>query len=162
MQFIIPQFLDVEDKVIGPISVRQFVVLLVGTGLIFLNYELIANLSDNFWLFLGIAIFIGLLTFVTAFIRINGRPFHYFLINLFMTLKEPRLRIWNKEQTTTEHDRKNSPALPTTMVPMKKAPTASKLAVLSLVVDTGGAFHALPGNEEQPSIQVNRPTSPLS
>jgi hypothetical protein len=162
MQFIIPQFLDVEDKVIGPISVRQFVIILVGAGAIFLNYELIANLSNNFWVFLVVAIFIGLFTFVIAFIRINGRPFHYFLINLFTTMKEPRLRIWNKEQNTAELSQKAPPTLPTAMVPMKKAPTASKLAVLSLVVDTGGAFHALPGNQEPAGITVDRPNSPLS
>jgi hypothetical protein len=29
MQFVVPQFIDVEDKIIGPISVRQFLTLLV-------------------------------------------------------------------------------------------------------------------------------------
>jgi hypothetical protein len=28
-QFVVPQFIDVEDKIIGPISVRQFLTLMV-------------------------------------------------------------------------------------------------------------------------------------
>ena len=39
-QITVPQFLDVEDRIIGPITVRQFVILLVGSGLIFAAYKL--------------------------------------------------------------------------------------------------------------------------
>ena len=39
-QFTVPQFIDVEDKVIGPITVRQFIILLFGGGFIFIAYRL--------------------------------------------------------------------------------------------------------------------------
>ncbi|KKS92044.1 MAG: hypothetical protein UV69_C0039G0006, partial [Parcubacteria group bacterium GW2011_GWE2_43_12] len=29
-QFVVPQFIDVEDKIIGPITVRQFIIIMVG------------------------------------------------------------------------------------------------------------------------------------
>ncbi len=156
MQFVIPQFIDVEDKVIGPISVRQFVVMLAGGGLIFLNYELIYRLNNNFWFFLANALFLGACTLVFAFIKVNGRPFHYFLINFLSSLKEPRLRIWSKELTSGELRQQKVPAVtPTTVAPARKTLTASKLAVLTLVVDTGGAFRAS-SDEIEPTIRLDR------
>ena len=46
-QFVVPQFIDVEDKVIGPVTVRQFLILLVGGGVLFIAYRL-----SDFTLFL--------------------------------------------------------------------------------------------------------------
>lgn len=162
MQFVIPQFIDVEDKVIGPISVRQFITILIGAAVIFLNYELIYRLNNNFWFFFGTALVIGAATLVFAFIRVNGRPFHYFLLNFLATLKEPRLRIWSKEMSLHELKQKTPTAPPTRVATVKKAPTSSKLAVLSLIVDTGGAFRASSEAEEYPGVRVDRPLPPIS
>lgn len=35
-QFLVPQFIDVENKIIGPLTVRQFVIFLIAAGFIFL------------------------------------------------------------------------------------------------------------------------------
>lgn len=135
MQFVVPQFIDVEDKILGPISVRQFVILIVGTGLLFAAYRF-----ADFGLFLFEAFFIVVLTMAFAFLRVNGRPFHFFLVNFFQTLRRPKLRIWKQEVTKADI------ALPKVTRPPKqttatKAPLiASRLAELSLVVDTGGAY----------------------
>jgi hypothetical protein len=156
MQFVVPQFIDVEDKVIGPISVRQFITMLAGGGLIFLDYELIYRLNNNFWFFVIVAFFTGAATLVFTFIKVNGRPFHYFLLNLIATMKEPRLRIWNKTLSVGELRRQKTPlANPTSVVPARKTLTASKLALLTLVVDTGGAFRAS-SDETEPTIRVDR------
>ena len=142
-QFVIPQFIDVEDKVIGPISVRQFITLLCGVVVIFLSYELIYRLNNNPWFFALSAFFIGALCLIIAFVRINGRPFHYFLLSLIVALKEPRLRIWSKEVSLYDLKRERpSPEKPVISPPPKRGLTASKLATLSLIVDTGGAFAA--------------------
>jgi len=147
MQFVVPQFIDVEDKVIGPISVRQFIIILAGVGLIFLGYELIYRLNNNFWIFLGSAIVMGLITIVMAFVKVNGRPFHLFLLNLIVTIREPRLRIWNKQISTSELKKKDLEVTVISPDIKKKTLTRSRLAALSLVVDTGGAYHA-PGEGE--------------
>ena len=41
MQFIVPQFIDVEDKIIGPVTTRQFVVLLAAGAMIVIDYQII-------------------------------------------------------------------------------------------------------------------------
>jgi len=79
-QFVVPQFIDVENKIIGPITTRQFVIFLVGALFIGAAYKLF-----DFALFITVGILILGICGIFAFGRINGRPFHYFLLNLIQT-----------------------------------------------------------------------------
>ena len=143
-QFVVPQFIDVEDKVIGPITVRQFIIMLVGAGLIFIAYKL-----ADFALFLLEGITIAMITFVVAFIKVNGRPIHYFLLNFIQTSMRSRLRVWNRTYSDAElkgYSKEKAPVLPTKIVTKNKV-RASRLAELSLIVDTGGIYEG----EREPS-----------
>lgn len=144
-QFVVPQFIDVEDKVIGPITVRQFIILLAGSGLIFIAYKL-----SDFTLFLFQFIILSFITFGFAFIKINGRPVHYFLLNVVQTSRRPKLRLWQKKYTDAElkaFSKIKEPELPPKVVTKNKV-RASRLAELSLVVDTGGVYQ---GEKEPPN-----------
>jgi len=132
-QFVVPQFLDVENKIIGPLTVRQFLIFLVGAGLIFIVFKL-----ASFWIAAIEGLLIFALTGVFAFLKINGRPFHYFLLNMIQTLRRPSLKIWNKEVHPEKVKYEKKPA-PVKVVPKKRL-TATRLSELSLVVDTGGAY----------------------
>jgi hypothetical protein len=92
MQYPVPQFIDVESKIIGPISVRQFIMIVIALTLIFLFYKF-ADLG----LFIFAALIILLVTVVFAFVKVNGRPFHFFMLNLLQSVKTPHLRVWKKE-----------------------------------------------------------------
>lgn len=143
-QFVVPQFIDVEDKILGPITVRQFIIMLVGGGMCFVAYKL-----ADFILFVLEAAFISLITFVIAFIKINGRPIHYFLLNLIQTSMRARLRIWQRSFSAAElKDLSKTKAveLPP-KIPTKNRVRASRLAELSLVVDTGGIYEGEQLNE---------------
>ena len=138
-QFVVPQFIDNEDHIIGPITTRQFVILL-GTGfLIFLSYKM-----SDFALFIILTIFFLGVGVVLAFVRINGRPFHFFMLNIIQTTRRPALRIWKKRATLQEIEEDRTEievSLPsaTQLVRRTLAPT-SRLSDLSLVVDTGGVY----------------------
>lgn len=135
-QFVVPQFLDVEDKVIGPITVRQFIVLLAAGGIEFLAWKF-----SDFSLFIVVSIFNSIFTILFAFIKINGRPVHYFLLNFIQTTKRPWLRIWNKEFFREDY-RSKEETKEVKAIFMATKPTigTSRLAELSLVVDTGGIY----------------------
>ncbi|MBI4093040.1 MAG: PrgI family protein [Candidatus Kerfeldbacteria bacterium] len=140
-QFIVPQFIDVEDKIFGPISVRQFLTLLVVAALIFADYQLVYKLiypSGWFFAISSIAIFAFGGTF--AFLKINGRPFHYFLLNVFVTTQKPRLRVWNRRLIKSDLIVREEEIVRPAPIPVKTPLTASKLTELSLIVDTGGAY----------------------
>ncbi len=133
-QFIVPQFLDVEDKIIGPLTVRQFITFLVGAGMIFIVFKL-----ASFWIAAIEGVLLFALTGMFAFLKINGRPFHFFLLSLIQTVRRPTLKIWRKEAEPAkvkEEKEKKPPAPP----PQKEHLTASRLSDLSLIVDTGGMY----------------------
>ncbi len=136
-QFTVPQFIDVEDKVIGPITVRQFIIMLFSTGLVALCYKLF-----YFTTFLVLTIVIVFTTIIVAFVKVNGVHFHLFLANFFITLIKANTRVWNnafgKENIRIEtekvvvHSKDDAP-------PIKHYNT-SRLTELSLIVDTQGVF----------------------
>ena len=96
-QFVVPQFIDVEDKIFGPITTRQFIILLVAGILIFLSFRF-GDLS----LFIFTLVAVGSLALLFSFVKINGQQFHYFLLNLLQTTRKPSLRIWNKRHSNEE------------------------------------------------------------
>ncbi|HJN85182.1 MAG TPA: PrgI family protein, partial [Patescibacteria group bacterium] len=136
-QFVIPQFLDVESKIIGPITVRQFVTIMVA-GLIIV----IQNRLFDFSLFLVFAIPTAAITLVITFVKIHGQPFHYIMLNYLQTLRRPSIRVWSKNRSDAEIkamiNRKEPPPPP---LPYRKPPlSGSHLRDLSLVVNTGGVY----------------------
>ena len=136
-QFVVPQFIEVEDKVIGPITVRQFIIMLVGGGLVFVAYKL-----SDFTLFIIELIVIAVLTMAFAFIKVNGKPFHYLLLNLIQTLRRPRLRVWQR-QVSAEEIKSFHQAAPVDVASVGtkiKNVRSSRLAELALIVDTGGVY----------------------
>lgn len=143
MRFTVPQFIDVEDKIIGPITTRQFLILLIDAGLMFLTYKLITMTPGRFtYAILALIAEFGL-GGIIAFLKINGQPFHYFLLNLVQTLSKPQLRIWDKTLNDAEL-REIITAPPPTPPPkrlIKERVATSKLSELTLIVNTGGVYN---------------------
>ncbi len=133
-QFVVPQFIDVEAKILGPLTVRQFLIFLFGFGLIFIVFKL-----ASFWMAAIEGVLIFALTGTFAFLKINGRPFHYFLLNMVQTLRRPALKVWFKDIEMRNIKKEIKKAPPKTFTP-KKQLSATRLTELSLVVDTGGAY----------------------
>jgi hypothetical protein len=141
MQFVVPQFIDVEDKIIGPVTTRQFIITIVGGIIIFLEYKL-----SDFGLFVLLAFPTAVVFGALAFLKINGMPFHFFLINFLETLKLPGLRLWKKNQFTKTVAIEKKVEAPS--VAIKQPLSVSHLADLSLIVDTGGAYHGQDAEKE--------------
>ena len=136
-QFVVPQFLDVEDKVIGPITVRQFIILLLAGGVEFLAWRF-----ADFSLFFVETIVNAALTILFAFIKVNGRPVHYFFLNVIQTQKRPWLRLWRKEFDLQglREEMKKVDVKPVVKPRIKPMLGTTRLAELSLIVDTGGIY----------------------
>ncbi len=136
-QFVVPQFIETEDHIFGPITARQFIILMI-MGLV--DFTLFKLLSFTMFLVFGIPIFAIGTTF--AFARINGQAFHFFVLNIIQTFKKPKIRVWEKTYTNAqlkEYIGEALPELPTPMV--HKAPlSSSRLNEISLVVNTGGVY----------------------
>lgn len=137
-RYTVPQFIDVEDKIMGPLTVRQFVILLLVALIMFVEYK-----TADFTLFLVMAILTFALGGTLAFFKVNGQPFHFFLLNLVQTFRKPRLRVWDKTLTTDELKRilTAPPPKPPKRRVVKTAVAATRLSELSMVVNTGGVYN---------------------
>lgn len=136
-QFVVPQFIEVEDKIFGPITTRQFLILLVAGTLVFLAYRF-GDLS----LFIFTTVFVGGFSLVLAFVKINGQNFHYFLLNIIQTLRKPSLRVWQKEYTKEELNylRKQGMSGPPPKVVEEAPVKRERIRDLALQVNTGGFY----------------------
>ncbi|MEK7540060.1 MAG: PrgI family protein [Patescibacteria group bacterium] len=136
MQFVVPQFIEVESKIIGPISARQFVIMLVGAGLLFLLYKF-----APFWLLIvgGAMVFGTVVMF--GFVKIHSQPFHWFFLSLVQTLRRPRLRLWFRDEFIFREKAPKKEKDQAKVVARAKVPVSnSRLAEMALLVDTGGAY----------------------
>ena len=93
MRFQVPQFIEVEDKIFGQLTFKQFVYLAGGGGicvllLIFLPRFLAILLS------LPVAIFVSAL----AFYKVNEKPFINLIEAFFNYTLTNKLYIWKKEE----------------------------------------------------------------
>jgi len=137
-QITIPQFIENEDRILGPLTVRQFIIILVAAGLLFVAFK-----TTDLTAFIFSATIIGGTAGLLAFYRVNGQPFHFFLLNLVRTASRPTLRVWKKQARhfsghvkETVEEKKQEQA----MTPSRQTPSGKRLSELSLIVDTGGAY----------------------
>lgn len=135
LQFTVPQFIDVEDKIIGTVTVRQFVILLTAAILIAVCFRFLDPA-----IFVVATLIIGGLAVTFAFVKVNSAPFHYFLLNLIQTFKKPRLRVWRKDDTLIGAIEFDAPTKAAATGPAHPAYSASRLSELSLIVDTQGSY----------------------
>ena len=135
-QFVVPQFIDVEDKIFGPITVRQFLIILTAAGIIFLTFRF-----ADIQLFILVLILVGGSALVLAFVKINGQSFHYVILNIIQTLRRPSVRIWRKSYTKEELDYLRKVAIVRAEVALGKKPARrEKIRDLALLVNTGGFY----------------------
>ncbi|MBP6060415.1 MAG: PrgI family protein [Candidatus Pacebacteria bacterium] len=91
MQFKVPQFLDIEDKIFGSFTFREFVYLAGGSGLCFVVYRLLGLFWGGIPI-LGVAGF----SLALAFYKPNNKPFINMLEAGTKYLVQDKLYIWKK------------------------------------------------------------------
>lgn len=92
MQFQVPQFIDVESKVVGPLTIKQFLYLAGAGGAIFI---LFFNLET--WLWLIMTAILGGSGVALAFVKYNGQPLPRIIFHAFFFFWRPRLYLWKRE-----------------------------------------------------------------
>lgn len=109
MQFQVPQFIDIEDKVIGPLTLRQFLYLAAGFGISMIFY-----FTVNFIIWIIITLIVGSISISLAFVKINGQPLIKIIIAMINFYLKPQIYIWQPEKpnfSKTEENIKRSMGL---------------------------------------------------
>ncbi len=109
MRFEVPQFIEIEDKIFGPLTWKQFIYLAGGAG-----FGIVCFFVLPFILFVFLAIPVGALAAALAFYPVNNRPFSIFLESAYRYFSSSRLYLWNRHGDFKSPERANSsqPLLP--------------------------------------------------
>ncbi|MDB9944370.1 PrgI family protein [bacterium] len=96
MRFEVPQFIEVEDKIFGPFTWKQFIYLAGGAGIALITY-----FTLPLFLFVLIGIPLSALAGFLAFHKVNNRPFSIFLESIFHYVSNKKLYLWKKTNQQT-------------------------------------------------------------
>ena len=90
MQFQVPQFIEVEDKIFGPLTFKQFIYMGGGLGTAYILWRVLPA-------FLALPLILGFvgLAVALAFFQYNGRPFIIGLESAFYYAIRGKLYLWN-------------------------------------------------------------------
>ncbi|MFA6273239.1 MAG: PrgI family protein [Candidatus Paceibacterota bacterium] len=91
MRFQIPQFIEVEDRIFGPLTLKQFIYLAGGAGICFALYRFL-----NIFIAIPLILAAAGLALALAFYRVNGRTFVSVMESAFHFFRGNRLYIWRK------------------------------------------------------------------
>lgn len=100
MRFEVPQFIEVEDKIFGPFTWKQFIYLMGGGGIaavLFITTPLI--------IFILIGLPIGGLAILLAFYPVNNRPFSVYLEAMLRFMSGTKLYLWRRQNEVVYEDR---------------------------------------------------------
>lgn len=118
MRYQTPQFINIEDKVFGPFSFRQFVYMGGGAGISYALWTLLPKL-------IAIPFIVAVAGFAIAlaFYKVNNRPFALLVQSFLMYIIRDKLYLWKKvpktkkikssapEKTADEIANENTPRL---------------------------------------------------
>ncbi|MBI2674016.1 MAG: PrgI family protein [Candidatus Zambryskibacteria bacterium] len=103
MRFQVPQFIEVEDKIFGPLTFKQFIYVAGGVGISVVIFLFLPR-------FLAIIISLPIILFsvALAFYKINGKPFVNAVEAFLKYIMTNKLYIWKKTDNPlpTTNDKK--------------------------------------------------------
>lgn len=143
-QYKVPQNVETEDKILGPLSIKQFVYVIIALLWAFLMWSI-------FKAYIIVAVILALP--VTGFFLLlgfgqrEGVPFEDYVVAFIRFLLVPRKRVWIKDDSkeVIVKDTKKPEDL---LRPQEKSVSAGQLKQLASIIDTRGNF-------KDPSIQVH-------
>jgi len=96
MRFTVPQFIEYETKIVGPLTFRQFIFVGIAGAICFFLYFTIGK--TNFSLFIIACLIIGAIAISLAFLQIGGRPLLTIIGNFLRFKLTPKIYIWGKKE----------------------------------------------------------------
>ncbi|MBU6388775.1 PrgI family protein [Patescibacteria group bacterium] len=128
MEYQVPQFIEVEDKIIGPLTLRQFIYIAGAAGLcvVFFVYF-------QFFIAFILSAPVVALAVALAFYKINGKPFIEILEAGFSYYTRAKLFLWKHQDQKIPA---KSPAAAASPVPRNTPKlTRGKLSELAWSLD---------------------------
>jgi hypothetical protein len=92
MRFQVPQFIEIEDKLFGPLTFKQFIYIAGAVGLCVIFFSLLP-------MFVAIILSVPVAVFgaALAFYKVNERPFIQVVEDFLHYSTSSKLYVWKKE-----------------------------------------------------------------
>lgn len=129
MRFQVPQFIEVEDKIFGPFTFKQFVYLAGGAGICVVLFTFLPK-----FLAILISLPVAGLALALTFYKINDKPFINVVEAFFNYTLGNKLYIWKKEDKKINNEQKTIDNKPMQQVYVPKL-SESKLRELTWSLD---------------------------
>lgn len=131
MQFNVPQFIDIEDRIVGPLTAKQLGWLALGGVLLLVLWTLL-----DFGGFLVAGLFVGLIFGSLAFLRPHNQPLFTFILASFNFFLKPKIYVWKKDPVKTGIKTKTGKLSPKQKIAIpKKALNIQNLEKISEIMD---------------------------
>ncbi len=95
MQYQVPQFIETEDRIIGPLTLKQFLYLAFAAAVLFVFWFIF-----NIYIWILVAIPVSAAAAAFAFVKINDRPFAYYFLAFVRYFTIPKLYIFSSAPIT--------------------------------------------------------------
>lgn len=112
MRFEVPQFIEIEDKIFGPFTWKQFVYLVGGIG-----FSVVLFITTPFIIFVLLGLPAAGLAVLLAFYPVNNQPFSVFLESVFNFYNSSSTYYWSKAKQPIHKDAPTVEIEPTQFTP---------------------------------------------
>jgi hypothetical protein len=92
MEFQVPQFIDQKPKIVGFLTLPQFLYVAGAALLGYISFNIF-----SFFFAIIITVVVGLVGITFAFVKVNGQEFPKIARSIFGYLWEPRLYTWQRQ-----------------------------------------------------------------
>ncbi len=117
VEYQIPQFIEVEDKIFGPFTFKQFIFIAGGAGICILLF-LKLNIILAVLLSIPVAGFAGTL----AFYKVNNKSFLSILEAAFSHYTKGRMYLWRRDEKAAAPDKAKELSVAEALAQQKDAP----------------------------------------
>ena len=148
MQFQVPQFTDVEDKIFGPLTLKQFVYIAGGGGFGFLVWNYLPPILS-----LPLALAVVGLGVALAFVKVNKKPLIDILEAAFLYLVHGKLYLWNARRIKKKAEQQKTETLPSQTVQEVPSLSENKLKSLAWSLDINERVRLDRERERQHALQ---------
>jgi hypothetical protein len=132
----IPQNVYIEDRIVGPLTLRQIIIVAIGCGFSYAVWSSISKAYGFVAIPLIVLIWIpGILSIIFAFVRINDLSMMHICLLFLERLQKPAVRTWTPRRGLSLNIRTMSPQKQTSDSPIAAQSQPSKLDELSAVLD---------------------------
>ena len=98
MRFQVPQFIEIESKIFGPLTFKQFIYLAGGAGIVFLIY-----ITLPFFIAVMFIAPVSAFAIALSFYKVHNRPFIKVTENAFRYFTAPKIYVWKKRKSNSRY-----------------------------------------------------------